>query len=31
LGDMVAGTGRRVYVPKSRGGAGCELEVKSWK
>ena len=24
LGDMVAGTGRRVYAPKGRGGAGCE-------
>jgi len=34
LGDMVAGTDRRVYAPKgrkSRGGAGCEWEVKSWK
>ena len=24
LGDMVAGTGRRVYAPKGRGGAGYE-------
>ena len=25
MGDMAAGTGRRVYAPKGRGGAGCEL------
>ena len=31
LGDMVAGTGQRVYAPKGRGGAGCEEEEESWR
>jgi hypothetical protein len=31
LGDMAAGTSRRVSAPGGRGGAGCEEEDESWR